>query len=53
MKIVGADFALKQVKISSKEKSQTINVQIWDLIAMNNSEETEGFIIRVRKLLLP
>ena len=31
MMTIGADFALKQVKIKNDDKIQTINVQIWDL----------------------
>lgn len=31
MMTIGADFALKQVKIAQGDKVQTINVQIWDL----------------------
>ena len=31
MMTIGADFALKQVKIKNGDKFQVINVQIWDL----------------------
>ena len=31
MMTIGADFALKQVKLKNGDREQTINVQIWDL----------------------
>lgn len=36
MMTIGADFALKQVKIQSGKKLQTINVQIWDLASQDH-----------------